>query len=383
MTRAAIAPRLVTVGGVQTNWPQGSYSTAYLPELVAPVSFLQLPPQVRGMMTHLVYLVPDLSRVFNLAGPNKGREGVRLATQLQGDQQWPFKQVLVNSPYMFGASIERQNIPERQFDLGIIVGTQAPPMTEYQYRLAEDNWWAGQDEANDGWMGVYTRYSGWRWIPVRPQETVKSAQKIDPVAYGNNASQWDITWLAARPYFTKPSLYKTFSAANAGPPKVYPQGGGILSGLVTFVDELTGMSEFYWGTLPIANRGDLPSYVSFLVSSPGQAIVQDNDSTRLVALPQTAPSMGTYLCDTEPSKRTLTSAADPKDSLVFDLIRQSMVLDFFLSGIANQGVPLQLQWNNKFMFAVPPQTVTNLTVAHSDPNGVIVAIIPQRFKRSR
>jgi hypothetical protein len=79
----------------------------------------------------------------------------------------------------------------------------------------------------------------------------------------------------------------------------------------------------------------------------------------------------------------LTSAGDPTDNLIFDIIRQSVILDFFLSGIANAGLPLQLQWNGKFMFAIPPQTVVNLTVAHSDPNGVIVAIIPQRFKRSR
>ena len=275
-------PNPASAGSPPVTFPHGSHSTAYLPELVHPVHFLQLPPPVRGMKTHAVYLKPDQKRLFNLAGPNKGREGVRLATQLMGDQQWPFKQVLTNSPYMFGAIIERQNIPERTFDMGIIIGSQAPPMTEYQYRLAEDNWWDGQDETNDGWLGIYTRYSGWRWIPVRPHETVKSPQKLDPTAYGNNASQWDITWVAARPYFTKPALYQTFKAANAGAPKPPPQGGGILSGVIEFVDELTGLSEYFWGTLPIANRGDLPSFVSFLVSSPGQAILQDNSSTRLV-----------------------------------------------------------------------------------------------------
>ena len=377
-----VNPLLVT-GQQVTSFPQGSSSTAYIPELVHPVQFLQLPPPVRGMMTHVVYLKPDQTRVYNLAGPSKGREGVRLATQLQGDQQWPFKQVLTNSPYLMGATIERQNIPERLFDMGIIIGSQAPPMTEYQYRLAEDHWWDGQDEGNDGWMGVYTRYSGWRWIPVRPHETVKSPQKLDPTAYGNNASQWDISWLAARPYFTKPALYKTFQSVNAGAPMPAPQGGGVLSGAIEFIDEISGLSEFYWGTLPIANRGDLPSYASFLVSSGGQAIVQDNASTRLVTLPLTQPSVGTYLCDTEPSHRTLTAANDPVDNLVFDIIRQSLILDFFLSGIANEGLPLQLTWNGKFMFAIPPQTVVNLTVAHSDPNGVIVAVVPQRFKRSR
>jgi hypothetical protein len=375
---------IVTDPGV---WP-GTTSTAYYPDLLQPVSFEQLPQPVRGMMTHAVYITPPQDRIFNLAGPSKGREGVRLATTVQGDQQWPYKQVLVNSPYMFGASIERQNIPERIFDLGIIIGSQAPPMTEYQYRLAEDQWWQGQDEANDGWFGVYTRYSGWRWIPVRPNETVKSPQKIDPTAFGNNASQWDITWVAARPYFTKTALFRLFDAA-AGTPAPYapPQGGGILSGLlsplVTLIDEVSGLPMYYWGTLPIANRGDLPSYATFYVTSPGQAVVQDNESSRLVALPFTQPSVGTYMCDTEPGHRTLTAANDPTDNLIFDIIRQSMILDFFLSGIANEGLPLQLTWNGKFMFAIPPQTVVNLTVGHSDPNGQILAVVPQRFKRSR
>jgi hypothetical protein len=383
------APRAGTAAPVITGaelWP-GTTSTAYIPGLVDPVSFEQLPQPVRGMMTHVVYLPPPQDRVFNLAGPSKGREGVRLATQLQGDQQWPFKQVLVNSPYMFGATIERQNISERTFDMGVVIGSQSPPMTEYQYRLAEDHWWAGQDETNDGWLGVYTRYSGWRWIPVRPFETVKSPQKIDPTAFGNNASQWDITWVAARPYFTKPALYKLFEASQAGPPKPPPQGGGILSGLlsplVTLLDEITGLPMYYWGTLPIANRGDLPCYATFFVTSPGQAIVSDNDSTRTVVLPFTQPAVGTYMCDSEPGHRTLTAANDPTDNLIFDLIRQSMILDFFLGGIASEGLPLQLTWAGKFIFAIPPQTVVNLTVAHSDPNGQILAVVPQRFKRSR
>lgn len=377
-------PRVVT-GPTAPLLPPGTYSTAYLPSLVAPVSFNQLPPPVRGMMTKVVYLQPDQTRLFNLAGPDKGREGVRLATQLVGDQQWPYQQVLVNSPYILGADIMRQNIPERKFQLGVIIGSQSPPMTEYQYRLAEDQWWASQDESNDGWLGVYTRYSGWRWIPVRPDETIKSPQKLDSTAFGNNASQWDISWVAARPYFTKPALYRTFSAVN-GEKHPPPVGAGILSPDSSFtftLDVALGIDEYYWGTLPIANRGDLPSYVTYLVSSPGQAIVQDNASSRLVTLPQTQESVGTYMCDTEPGKRTLTAANDPTDNLIYDIIRQSTILDFFLSGIANEGLPLQLTWNSKFIFAIPPQTVANLTVGHSDPGGTIVAICPQRFKRSR
>ena len=89
------------------------------------------------------------------------------------------------------------------------------------------------------------------------------------------------------------------------------------------------------------------------------------------------------MCDTEPAHRTLTAANDPQDNLLFDLIRQSQILDFFLGGIANEGLPLQLQFANRFIYAIPPKTVVQLTVGHSDPAGVIVAQVGQRFKRSR
>ena len=101
-----------------------------------------------------------------------------------------------------GADISRQNIPEREFEFGIIIGSHAPPMTEYAYRIAESRWWAGQDETTDGWLGIYTRFSGWRWIPVRPSMTVKSPDVMDPTTYGNNVSRWDITMLATRPLYS-------------------------------------------------------------------------------------------------------------------------------------------------------------------------------------
>ena len=228
------------------TFPTGSSSTAYLPSLVAPVNFLQLPPPVRGMNTHVVYLRPDQSRLFNLAGPNKGSQGVRLATQLMGDQQWPFKQVITNSPYLYGASIQRQNVPERLFDMGIIIGSQAPPMTEYQFRMAEWHWWDGQDENNDGWLGIYTRYSGWRWIRCA-RTTVKSPQKTGRHRAREQRLDVGYRWLTAgRPYFTKPALYDTFRPST---PVIDcpPPGGGILSGSIDFVDAITGRSDLLLG----------------------------------------------------------------------------------------------------------------------------------------
>ncbi|MCV7174932.1 hypothetical protein [Mycolicibacterium sphagni] len=361
------------------TWPAGSTSTSmgrapYFTNV--PIPFAQLPQPLQGMGTHMVYIDPS-GELFDIAGPRAGTQGARVSKQFYGDQQWPFDQVLSNSPYIVGATIERQNIPERKFNMGIVIGHHNPPMTEMQYRMAESHWFAGQDETQDGWLGVYTRFSGWRWIPVRPDTSVKTPLTIDPTAYGNNVSEWDVTWLAARPYFTKPALYRTFQSKLAGAPK--PPSSNLLVG---DLEELIG-DTFYTGTLPLSNRGDLPSFASFYVSSPGQAILQDNQSTRMVPMPITGADVGTYMVDTEPGHRTLTAANDPQDNAVFDLIRQSRILDYFLSGIANEGIPLQLQWNNRFIYMIPPKTEVQITVSHSDISGEITAVVPQRFKLSR
>ena len=355
---------------------QGLSTTTANPFAQEVTDFARLPPGLQGMQTHVVYLSPN-GDVWDLAGPHRGRQGVRLSTALLGDQQWPATQVITNSPYMMGATIERQNVSERKYRLGVIIGDHAPQMTEYQYRMAESHWWAGQDERQDGWLGVYTRFSGWRWNPVRPDSASGTAQTMDPTAYGNNSSSWDLTWIASRPYFTKPALHRTWDARTAGDPSLPPssQIGGLADRLAH--------DDYYWGSIPLSNRGDLPSYATFFVSSPGQAILQDNSSRRLVPMPDTASSVGTYMVDTEPAHRTLTAANDPHDNLVFDFIRQSQVLKFFLGGVANQGLPLQLTWNDRFMYQIPPMSTVLFTVGHSNPAAVITAVVPQRFKRSR
>ena len=364
-----MTPRL-SIPTVQTGgnpFPESVSTAAHWPTINRePIDFERLPPRLKGMGTQVVYLSPA-GQIFHLAGPKAGLEGVSLSSQLLGDQQWPFDVVLQESAYMMGASIQKVNINKRMFNLGVVIGRHNPPMTEYQYRMAEDHWWQGQDENQDGWLGVWTRFSGWRWIPVRPDSTVTTAQKLDTSAFGNNVSTWDITWVAARPYFTKPALHRTWKAEDSE----------------TQPGRKADIPDLYTGTINLANRGDLDSYVSFLVSSPGQAWVQDNDSERMVELPYTGKKDGPYLCDTEPGHRTLTGAKDPVDSLLYDFIRQSKVLDFFLHDIGSLGLPMQLRFNDRFVYKVPPKTAVALTVQHTNPNGQITAILPQRFRRSR
>lgn len=349
-------------------FPEGSASTNWVPleERLKWVNFGSLPPRLRGENTHIIYLAPNGS-MWNLAGPRAGKQGVRLNRSLVGDQNWPFDLVTTESAYMMGAEIDRVNVRARTFNLGVIIGGHTPVLTEYQMRMAEAHWWDGQDEDNDGWVGIYTRYTGWRWCPVRPYQTVGTPQALDSTAYGNNTVAYDLTWYAQRPYFTKPALYRTFEASKAGPPVQK-----------TWLDE-----PVYMGTLPIANRGELTSYVSFVVSSPGQASVQDNNSDRMVELPYTSAADGDFLVDTEPGHRTLTAANDAVDNLFFKIARSSKILNFFLHDLTNLGLPMQLRFDKRFVYSIPPKTVVTFTVGHTNPNGTITAFVPQRFKRSR
>jgi hypothetical protein len=127
----------------------------------------------------VIYISPD-NQLFHLHGKDAGREGVRLNTQLQGEQHWPFELVTTKGAFIYGADIERVNVNERMISFGIIIGGDAPHLTPYQYHLAEDHFWNGQDENRDGWLGIFTRFSGWRWIKVRPFSTVDTPQKKSP-----------------------------------------------------------------------------------------------------------------------------------------------------------------------------------------------------------
>lgn len=323
----------------------------------------KLSPRLQGMDIRLLYISPD-GQLTHLAGPDEGREGVHLASVLQGDYHWPFDQVITEGAYQLGATIERTNVNKRVINFGVMIGGGHPPMSHYQYHMAEDRWWNGQDPDRDGWLGQYTRFSGWRWIRVRPAKTVDTALKQSPVAYGNNFAQWDVNWVCQTPYYTKPALFKTWKAADA----------------LVDDDRDPVAGE---GIITLANRGDLESHVKYLVSSPGQAIVQDNYSNRYITLPELVKTDGTVLVDTDPTQRTLTSSTDPVDNLFYKIIRSSKILDFFLHDLEQTGLPVWQRFDSRFTFTVPPKTVVSLRVKHSNPNGIITAILPQRYRRGR
>ncbi len=341
----------------------------------------KLPNYLQGLSTRVLYITPDGQAYHLHGGRLQGRQGVQLAQEIEGEHHWPFELLLSEGAYELGATVERVNILKREINFGVQIGGQG--FNNYQYRMAESRWWDGQDENRDGWLGIYTRFSGWRWINVRPAKTVMGSQKMDPVAYDNNFALHNLTWLAQKPYYSKPSLWKQWQNNT--------EIHGLLTDIWGFIETVeiqlgVQPKKLYTvgeGVLTLANRGDLTSHARFLVSGPGKAWVEDGNSGRMIELPYLAESDGYMLVDTDPRARTLTASKDAVDNFFYKLARQSKILDFLLWELDETGIPVWQRFDKRFMSSIPPRTVAHIRVRHSNPAGTITAILPQRYRRSR
>lgn len=320
---------------------------------------------LQAMDTVVVHVAAN-GDVTHLNGPNAGREGVRLHTNLQGEQHLFFEQVVTESAYQFGATIERVNYLARKINFRIYVGREG--MNNMTYRACESRWWDGQDEVKGGYLGIFTRFSGWRWIQVWPAKTVDTTQKNDPVMYNNNSAIWDINWIAPVPYYTNGAALQTFPwlANKAGAPDA---------------------DGFYHGTLAIPNMGDIGSYVEYLITDgAGEVWLQDNSlSSRSVPIREILPADGQVTVFTDPMDKTIVSEHDPHDNDFYRLARATGLLNFMLSPSQRDAAEaLWLRQNDvRFTACVAPNSVAHLRVKSNNPNAQIVARLSQRFKRSR
>lgn len=355
------APQPVSPGWI------GGYNTAQRvteADLIKYSSFERFPPHLRSDDITMIYIDPH-GNTFHLAGPHAGLEGVVLHQNIQGDYHLPFEQVITESAYQLGATIERQVITKRVIDFRIYIGR--PGMNWMTYLMCEDRWWAGQVIDKPGWFGVFTRFSGWRWIQVWPMKTVDTAQKQSPMAYGNNAAAWDIQWIAPRAYYSKPARYKAWRAVESGEPKKDPDDG----------------RTYYYGKVALANDGDMPTNVTYLIEGAGHFKVQDNADPRMVSGPEIFDTDGLVMVDTDPMERTITATNDAHDNVFFKMARSARLFKFLLGGFGDRGEDIWERKYMRFMYQIPPKTTVTLSVQHTNPAAVITPVVPQRFQRSR
>lgn len=335
------------------------------PEVLATFESIEdVPYQLQAMETVMVFIANN-GNIFHLNGPMVGTEGVSFYENMQGEHHLFFEQVTVEGAYMLGGLIDRTNYPIRKINFRVFIG--APGMNNITYRMCEDRWWAAQDEINGGWFGVFTRYSGWRWIQVWPEKTVDTTQKRDPVAYDNNCAIWDVNWIAPIPYYSKPALTSVpWLASQAGPPD---------------------SNGYYHGSIAIPNCGDMASSVRYLITggNAGTCVLQDNNSTHTVTISGIEKTDGNVLVDTDPIRKTIVADSDPFDMGYYNTTSAAGLLNFFLQAV--DPADAEALWLRagyvRFLYTIPPYSVTHLRVAHNNPNAQINVQLPQRFKRSR
>jgi hypothetical protein len=315
-------------------------------------AYLKLPTET----TRNVYLGPNNSR-WDLSGRYKGRQGARLSTHLQGDYHLPIDQLFTEGAYQVGATYERTNVLKRVINVGVTLGYNC---SELQYRAIESQWWDSWPEDTPGWWGRQTPFTGWRWTQVMLAKHPDTTMPIDPTAFGNNGFQWDMQIVAPKPWWAKRMLTDQWTAAADS-------------------IALNGYDE---QTFHIANRGTMESNPIFIYTGPGRCWVQDGMSNNMIALPELSAADGYVTVDTDPAARTFKGSNDPTDNFFYQFIRSSRILDFLLGDLADLGEPVWKRANGiRFQSPIPPRTVANIKVRHSQPGGQVLIFLPQRFKR--
>lgn len=317
--------------------------------------------------TKMVWVGPNL-KWWDLAGNLRGRQGVISTNEITGVGLAPFEQKFSEGPYIAGATLERTDIRKRIITFGVILNPNQNRMDKrqynstFKYRYLEQSWWESFSRDKFGYLGFFTRATGWRWIKcVLNSDTSSGTHSLDPVAFNNNGAQYDMSLVAVDPYFYKPPFFKTW--VN-DPTKV-----------------AIGKDGFGQGRITLANRGSVISHPLYIITCPGQAMVSDGPD-QMVPLVETATADKFYMVDTNENMKTINGAVDPVDNPFYRFIRQAGLVDYFLHDIAAQGLPLWRRWDKSHEFeyvAGPEQSITT-KVAHDYPNGEITMILPQRYE---
>jgi hypothetical protein len=306
--------------------------------------------------TRNIYIGPN-NRRWDLSGRNKGKQGVKLDTHVQGDYHLPIDQLFTEGAYQIGAIYERTNTLKRLINLGVVLGYNC---SDLQYRSIESNWWDSWPKDTPGWWGRHTPFSGWRWAQVMLAKAPDNAMPIDPTAFGNNGMHWDMQIVAAKPWWAKRMLVDEWTAAADS-------------------IALNGYDE---QTFHIANRGTMESWPKFMYTGPGKCWAQDGMTDKMIPLPTLSASDGYVTVDTDPIERTFKGSNDPIDNEYYRFIRSARVLDFFLHDLAALGQPVWRRANGiRFQSPIPPRTVAHLKVRHTQPGGQVLVFLPQRYSR--
>lgn len=370
--------------------------------------FYRIDVRLQALETRIIYIgVPDpliggQRRWWELNGKYAGAQGIMAGPTFSGLMHAPFDLKIDSGAYETGGTWQRTDWNPKTMGMQAMVNVGGPQgnANSFEYRMLEHVWWNSWDTDNDGWLGVYTRTHGWRFIPVRLANMSKTAFEIDPAENNQCFMEWDMDIIALYPFYAKRSISQTWTnsaATSTAWNEIVDTITSVLDTLISLLGPLAqGSSQVLADKLPgrlvgshtfsIANKGTWDCYPKYIVSSPGIAWIQNgwnaDGSPQMLQLPLLTPEDGYVLVDTDPDARTLTCVTDPIDPLFMQILQNSSLLEILLGPEINSTKPIWQQMKYSFTEAalIPAQTVANLTAWHSEHDGTVTCIMPQQYK---
>jgi hypothetical protein len=104
----------------------------------------------------------------------------------------------------------------------------------------------------------------------------------------------------------------------------------------------------------------------------------------MLQLPTVKSDIGQYLVDTDPTARTIQAANDPNDTTLFNILSAQGLLSLLIDApsLVSNAPPLWKQFGYFFTTPMPPYTLSQIKVYHSDPSGLIIMYVPQQFDKA-
>ncbi|MGW4364619.1 phage tail protein [Nocardia takedensis] len=272
-------------------------------------------------------------RVWHLAGPNAGREGVRLSRQA-GFMFAPVQLLVSEGARQDGATFLRSVRSKKEWDFLVLISPAAKAGTEHQVRdfhAVHDAWFRGWSTDKPVTVGYFTRHQGWRFQQAQLDAAPEAVGDVDPA---RNAL----------------AIYK-MSATAMDPLERHFEETAVWTNTL-------GLNE---GVVRARNAADQPAWPRYTMNGPGRWSILDpvgGETPRLVQTP-TLPANQTLRIDTHPRHRTARLHTD--------------------GNTAGVNVWAQLA-GRRWLAALPAWSSTDLTVQVEGGNtasSLIVAVTPR------
>lgn len=316
---------------------------------------------------------------WNISGPREGLEGVALAKGLSGVDDLEFEHRYSNGPYLIGAERERTDYMMGVVDIGFVINPNAninrPATGKVGMMLIEDSFRQSFSDTVPGFLGCFTRPSGFRWIPAIKGAKWKRDSDTSPTAHGNATNILSTTLHMPWPLYAKPAITDVWKPDQ----------------------EVIARDGYARHTFSIANKGTFESSAKFVIRGTSRddvtidgvkgygTRIQDGTGGRLIPIPNLLSDDGAYMfVDTDPARQTLTTEKEPIDGQIYKTLRQSQFLELLLKPQLDAKLPAQrrIPGGIDFDAMIPPRTVVHIDVTHTNPQGSVEIIVPQYYRSS-